>query len=103
MGSWFCKTVKVNEVVVVALRLTFSLVSGKYLLIITNDVAFKVIKVDLTPTVRTVIYKSNASVTLKQVLDVPAFTIHSLAAVSNLVSDNLKTHSNLCLVRVGIC
>ena len=67
-------------------------------MLITNDFAFKVIKVDVTPYARTVIYKSNATVLSTQVSDVPAFTIHRLGAVTSLLSDNLKRHRNFMLL-----
>lgn len=67
--------------------------------VFTNDVAFKVIKVDVTPTFRAVIYKSNASVLINQVLDVPALMIHRLGAVTSLSSDNLKRKEIYALVR----
>lgn len=67
--------------------------------VFTNDVAFKVIKVDVTPTFRAVIYKSNASVLTNEVLDVPALTIHRLTAITRLRSDDLKRKEICALVR----
>ena len=55
-----------------------------FIILFTNDVAHKVIKVDVTPLVRAVINKSNASALVNEVLDVPALTIHCLGALSYL-------------------
>ena len=59
-------------------------------ILITNNVAFEVIKVDVTPHARAIINEPDSSVLTNQVFDLPALTIHRLRAVTSLISDNLK-------------
>ena len=60
------------------------------LILVTNNVAFEVVKVDVTPPIRAVINEPDSSVFANQVLDIPALTVHRFVAVTSLISDNLK-------------
>ena len=60
------------------------------LILVTNNVAFEVVEVDVTPRTRAVINEPDSSVFANQVLDIPALTLHRFVAVTSLISDNLK-------------
>ena len=60
------------------------------LFLVTNNIAFEVIKVNVTPLNRAVINEPDSSLLTIQVLHVPALTVHRLRAFSSLISDNLK-------------
>ena len=60
------------------------------LILVTNNVAFEIIKVNVTPHTRAGINEPDSSEFTNQVLDVPAFTAHRLRAVTSLISDHLK-------------
>ena len=65
------------------------------LFLVTNDIAFEVIKVNVTPPIRAVINEPDSSLMAIQVLHVPALTVHRLIAVTTLISDNLKYKQRL--------
>ena len=60
------------------------------LILVTNNVAFEVVEVDVTPRTRAVINEPDSSVFANQVLDIPALALHRFVAVTSLISDNLK-------------
>jgi len=57
----------------------------------TNNIAFEVIKVDVTPrdVARVFVNEPDTSMLTNQVLHIPTLTIHRLLAVTNLGPDNL--------------
>ena len=61
-----------------------------FLAIDTNNIAFEVIKVNVTPPNRASINEPDSSVFTNQVLDFPALTVHRLIAVTSLIYDNLR-------------
>ena len=71
----------------------------------TNDIAFEVIEVDMTPHVtgRVFINEPDSSFFTNQVLHVPALTKHCLQAVTNLGPDDLKNKTEIfCQTETGI-
>jgi len=60
------------------------------LILVTNNVAFEVVEVDVTPPTRAVINEPESRAFANQVLDIPALAVHRFVAVTSLISDNLK-------------
>ena len=56
----------------------------------TKDISFKIIRVNVTPTNRSLINKSDLSVLTNELFYVPAHTVHILQTVTCLISDNLN-------------
>ena len=60
------------------------------LVLFTTDIAFKVVKVDVTPAARAHIDKFNMGTLTSKLLDVPGLTDHRLCTVTSGASHNLK-------------
>lgn len=68
----------------------FTNVSNLSLVLFAADISSQVIKIDVTPVVRTGINQFNLGALTNKFLNVPVLTSHCLHALTSGTSDNLK-------------